>query len=128
MFEGTGFILPSFSPPMLSFLTAVFAGLPFAFCPPAGEPGDTPPNRRPSARREKASGINALGSTIVGLAVPDLELLALGAGHRQARNGHCLVRRGRPGRPVVSRGEESHILGIRVLRGEVTPNRLKDWD
>jgi hypothetical protein len=29
----------------------------------------------------------------VGLAVPDLERLALGAGHRQARNGDCLASR-----------------------------------
>jgi hypothetical protein len=58
MFEGTGIILPSFSSPMLSFLTAVFRhsilGLPFAFCPPAGEPGATPPNRRPSSAERQS--------------------------------------------------------------------------
>lgn len=74
-----------------------------------------------SARREKASEINTWGPPVVGLAVPHLERLALGAGHRQARNGHCLASRrlspvldlkgaARPTRPTrrFSRGSRSN--------------------
>jgi hypothetical protein len=68
--------------------------LPFARCPPAGESGSAPPNRRASAILEKTTEINSSGSLIMGLALPHLERLALGAGHCRARNGRGLASQG----------------------------------
>ena len=67
--------------------------LPFASRTEAGEPGSAPPNRRASAVRWKTPKTDLRGSLVVGLAVPHLERLARGAGHRQTRNGHCLASR-----------------------------------
>src|SRR5262249_33133989 len=82
---------------MLTSLTTLFAALSsvfrFAFCPPVGERGATPPNQRASTHREKTPEIDAWGPPVVGLAVAHLERLALGAGHRPARNRHCLASR-----------------------------------
>jgi len=77
-------------------LTIPFATLFSIFrsrCPRAGEPGSAPPNRRPSAVREKTPGIVPVGSLVVGLIFPHLERLALGTGHRQTRNRHCVASR-----------------------------------
>jgi len=41
--------------------------------------------------RKKSPKIDSSGPPIMGLAVPHLERLALGAGHRPARNGRGLV-------------------------------------
>src|ERR1700736_1338918 len=63
----------------------------FARCAGVGEPGPPAPNQRASALRKQALQVDSTGPSIVGLAVAHLERLALGAGHRQARNGHCLA-------------------------------------
>ena len=81
-----------------SFLSRHFSPsvfhLSFAHCPPAGEPGSAPPDRRASAIREKTPFIDFRGPPIMGLAVPPMERLTLGAGHRQARNGRGLASQG----------------------------------
>jgi hypothetical protein len=66
----------------------------FARCAPAGEPGSAPPDRRASAMRKKSPKIDSSGPPIMGLAVPHLERLALGAGHHPARNGRGLASQG----------------------------------
>src|SRR5437879_6015586 len=65
--------------------------LPFPCCPSAREPGSAPPNRRASEVRSKTAEFASSGRPVVDLPVPPLARLALGAGHRQARNGHCLA-------------------------------------
>src|SRR5579864_3504690 len=65
--------------------------LPFARCPPAGELGFTPPNRRAAAFREKTSQVDSRRPPPLGLAVSRVERLALGAGHRSTRDGPCLA-------------------------------------
>jgi hypothetical protein len=65
--------------------------LPFASCSSAREPGSAPPNRRASEVRGKTAEIDSSGPPVVDLPVPPLARLALGAGHRQARNSHCLA-------------------------------------
>src|SRR5215472_1448186 len=54
----------------------------FARCPGIREPGSPAPNRRSSTLRTKASQVDSTGPSAVGLALPRLERLALGAGHR----------------------------------------------
>src|SRR3984893_16110591 len=63
----------------------------FARCAGVGELGPPAPNRRASALRKKALQVDSTGPSIVGLAVAHLERLALGAGHRSTRDGHCLA-------------------------------------
>src|SRR5467141_417446 len=65
--------------------------LPFACSPRIREPGSAPPSGRTSEVRKKTPEIDLRGPLVVDLSVPPLARLALGAGHRQARNGHCLT-------------------------------------
>src|SRR5262249_17545321 len=65
--------------------------LSLARCPRAGEPGSAPPNRHPSALRQKTPEADPSRSPVWGRPVPPLERLALGAGHRQTRNGRGLA-------------------------------------
>ena len=65
--------------------------LSFACGAPVGESGSAPPNRRASVILEKTTKIDSVGPLIMGLALPHLVRMALGAGHRQARNSHCLA-------------------------------------
>jgi len=67
--------------------------LPFARCPPAGELGFTPPNRRAAAFRKKTSQVDSRRPPPLGLAVSRVERLELGAGHRSTRDGACLASR-----------------------------------
>src|SRR6516165_6742498 len=50
-----------------------------------------PPNRCASAILEKTTKIDSSGPPFMGLAVPRLERLAPGAGHRPPRNGRGLA-------------------------------------
>src|SRR5208283_40668 len=61
--------------------------LPLARSSRTGELGSAPSNRCASTVREKTPEIDRRGPLIVGLSVPPLARLALGAGHRQARDG-----------------------------------------
>src|SRR6266481_1128069 len=65
--------------------------LPFAGCSQAREPGSVPPNRRASEVRKETPEIDLRGPPVVDLSVSPLARLALGAGHRQARNGRSLA-------------------------------------
>src|SRR5215831_18173293 len=59
----------------------------FACCRGTREPGSAPPNRRASEVRCKTPEINLRRPPLVDLSLPSLARLALGAGHRQTRNG-----------------------------------------
>src|SRR5260370_19464330 len=65
--------------------------LPFTCCSPARELGSTPPNRRAPEVRCKTPEINLGGPPVVDLYTPAVARLALGAGHCQATNSHCLA-------------------------------------
>src|SRR5271167_3364878 len=65
--------------------------LPLARCPRTRELGFAPSNQCAPAVREKTREIDFRGPPIVGLSIPHLERLALGAGHRSARDGQCLA-------------------------------------
>src|SRR5215467_11264509 len=113
----TSFII-LFSDAHFSEDTPCHAGfdLSFARCPAAGEPGSAPPNRHPSALREKTPEADPRKPLIVWIA-----LSHIGRDWRSAlaivkpetvvawhRAGFRLfwswkVRRGQPGRPVISR-------------------------
>jgi hypothetical protein len=54
-------------------------------------PGSTPSNRRASQVCGKAPKIDLGRPPAVDLSVSSLARLALGVGHRQARNGRCLA-------------------------------------
>src|SRR5437016_2686953 len=65
--------------------------LPVACFPRAREPGFTPSNRRAPQVCRKASKIDRRRPPAVDLSVAPLARLALGVGHRQARNGRSLA-------------------------------------
>jgi hypothetical protein len=67
--------------------------LSLASCSRTRKPGSAPPNRCASAIREKTPDIDLMGPPAVDLSVPPLARLALGARHRQARNGRGLASR-----------------------------------
>src|SRR5579862_1323870 len=78
---------------LISFVTR-FATLSSIFrsrCPPAGELGFRPPNRRAAAFRKKTSQVDSCRPPPLGLAVSGVERLELGAGHRSTRDGACLA-------------------------------------
>ena len=78
---------------LLSLTTLIITvlDLSFAHGPRTGEPGSASPNRHPSAARGKTPEIDPMGPLVVGVGLPHLERLALGAGHRQTRNRRCLA-------------------------------------
>src|SRR2546429_227644 len=59
--------------------------------PWAREPRPAPPQRRASAVCQKTPEIDFRGPPVVDLSVPPLARLALGHGHRQARNCRSLA-------------------------------------
>src|SRR5437016_7079420 len=65
--------------------------LPIACGPRARESGSAPPNRCASENCSKTSEMDLSRPPVVDLPVPPLASLALGAGHRPARNGPCLA-------------------------------------
>jgi hypothetical protein len=117
MSEWSGIILSFIILPDVHFSHDTFRhsvrDLPFARCPPVGEPGSTPPNRRAATIREKTPPIDFSGPPIMGLAIPHPERLALVIVEPETvvawhRKGFRLfwtwkVRHGQPGRPVISR-------------------------
>src|SRR6516164_4467469 len=64
---------------------------PLARCPRTRELGSAPSNRRGSAVDDKTPEIDRWGPPCVGITVPHLERLALGAGHRATGDGHRLA-------------------------------------
>jgi len=65
--------------------------LPFARCPRTREFGFASSNRRASAVGDKTPEIDRWGPHVMGPSVPRLARLALGAGHRSARDGRGLA-------------------------------------
>src|SRR5438046_6800606 len=65
--------------------------LPVACFPRAREPGSTPSNRRAPQVCRKTPKIDRGRPPAVDLSVAPLARLALGVGHRQARNGRSLA-------------------------------------
>lgn len=62
--------------------------------PAIGEYRPSTSDRRPPALRQEAAETGCRGPVLLGLAVPGLERLALGAGHRETRYRDCLASEG----------------------------------
>jgi hypothetical protein len=93
--DGTGVIFPSIILAHAHFshdTPRIFGlDLPVACFPRAREPGSTSSNRRAPQVCRKAPKIDLGRPPAVDLSVALLARLALGVGHRQARNSHCLA-------------------------------------
>jgi hypothetical protein len=98
MFERMGVIFLSQFSPMLISLTTLLATLSSIFHSRAALQLENlalrHQNRRASEVCKKTPEIDSGGPPTMGLAVPHLERLALGAGHRRARNGRGLASQG----------------------------------